>query len=157
MWGERKIRNCRKPDLRGRKDANDMIIKNTHKIILDMIFIIDDETISDIIRNKEHTNHAGYYFYLSESDGACRMDEERVFSLSYEQLTRFAEQRIRECNLDSQGVIYLCESARAGAVLIFWHELAINGYASMNAIKRQELIDADFQRLRKLIWPEDDR
>ncbi|EYI17108.1 hypothetical protein SEEH0678_02545 [Salmonella enterica subsp. enterica serovar Heidelberg str. N30678] len=26
----------------------------------------------------------------------------------------------------------------------------------MNAIKRQELIDADFQRLRKLIWPEDD-
>ncbi|CAD5743782.1 Uncharacterised protein [Escherichia coli] len=31
------------------------------------------------------------------------MDEERVFSLSYEQLTRFAERRIRECNLDSQG------------------------------------------------------
>ena len=27
MWGERKILNCRKPDLRGRKDANDMIIK----------------------------------------------------------------------------------------------------------------------------------
>lgn len=74
-----------------------------------------------------------------------------------EQLTRFAEKRIRECNLDSQGAIYLCESAKAGAVLIFWHELAINGYASMNAIKRQELIDADFQRLRNLIWPEDDR
>ncbi|ENB7646823.1 hypothetical protein ABIM25_005171, partial [Escherichia coli] len=53
------------------------------------------------------------------------MDEERVFSLSYEQLTRFAEKRIRECNLDSQGAIYLCESAKAGAVLIFWHELAI--------------------------------
>ncbi|HAV8594660.1 TPA: hypothetical protein JLO29_004709 [Escherichia coli] len=50
------------------------------------------------------------------------MDEERVFSLSYEQLTRFAEKRIRECNLDSQGVTYLCESAKAGAVLIFWHE-----------------------------------
>ncbi|EOP6244466.1 hypothetical protein OEI19_RS23095 [Escherichia coli] len=85
------------------------------------------------------------------------MDEERVFSLSYEQLTQFAERRIRECNLDSQGAIYLCESAKAGAgaVLIFWHELAINGYASMNAIKRQELIDADVQRLRKLIWPED--
>ncbi len=30
------------------------------------------------------------------------MDEEREFSLNYEQLTRFAEQRIRECNLDSQ-------------------------------------------------------
>ena len=74
----------------------------------------------------------------------------------YEQLTRFAEKRIRECNLDSHGVTYLCESAKAGAVLIFWHELAINGYTSMNAIKRQEIIDADHQRLRKLIWPEDD-
>lgn len=62
MWGEKKIRNRRKPDLRGRKDANDMIIKNTHKIISDMIFIIDDKTISDIIRNQEHSNHAGYYF-----------------------------------------------------------------------------------------------
>lgn len=66
MRRERKIRDRRKPDLRGRKDANDMIIKNTHKIISDMIFVIDDKTISDIIRNQEHTNHAGYYFYLSE-------------------------------------------------------------------------------------------
>ena len=56
------------------------------------------------------------------------MDQEMTFSLSYEQLTRFAEKRIRECNLDSHGVTYLCESAKAGAVLIFWHELAINGY-----------------------------
>ncbi|CUW81409.1 conserved hypothetical protein [Escherichia coli] len=31
-----------------------------------MIFIIKNKTISDIIRNQEHTNHAGYYFYLSE-------------------------------------------------------------------------------------------
>ena len=84
------------------------------------------------------------------------MDQEMTFSLSYEQLTRFAEKRIRECNLDSHGVTYLCESAKAGAVLIFWHELAINGYTSRNAIKRQEIIDADHQRLRKLIWPEDD-
>lgn len=27
MWGERKILNHQKPDLRGRKDAKDMIIK----------------------------------------------------------------------------------------------------------------------------------
>lgn len=66
MWGEKKILNRRKPDLRGRKDANDMIIKNTYKIISDMIFVIDDKTISDIIRNQEHTNHAGYDYYLSE-------------------------------------------------------------------------------------------
>ncbi|EAX3825489.1 hypothetical protein AZH66_22345 [Salmonella enterica] len=58
MWGKRKIRNRRKPDLRGRKDANNMIIKNTHKIISDMIFIIDGKTIPDIIINQEHTNHA---------------------------------------------------------------------------------------------------
>lgn len=66
MWGEREIRNSRKPDLRGRKDANNMIINNTHKIISDVISIIDDKTISDIIRNQEHTNHTGYDFYLSE-------------------------------------------------------------------------------------------
>jgi 3-methyladenine DNA glycosylase/8-oxoguanine DNA glycosylase len=60
------------------------------------------------------------------------------FSLSYEQLTRIAEERIRECNLDSQGAIYISESAKAGAVLSYWYELAINGYASVNAIKRQE-------------------
>ncbi|EGC6794765.1 hypothetical protein H9U11_004359 [Salmonella enterica] len=66
VWGEKKILNRRKPDLRGRKDANDMIIKNTYKIISDMIFVIDDKTISDIIRNQEHTNHAGYDYYLSE-------------------------------------------------------------------------------------------
>ncbi|MDZ0777598.1 hypothetical protein M2S87_27455, partial [Klebsiella pneumoniae] len=36
-------------------------------------------------------------------------------------------------------------------------ELAINGYASVNVIKRQELIDADHLRLRQLIWPEADK
>ncbi|ENM3256488.1 TPA: hypothetical protein ACNACS_003496 [Escherichia coli] len=58
VWGEKKIRNRQKPDLRGRKDANNMIIKNTHKIISDMIFIIDEKTIPDIIINQEQTNHA---------------------------------------------------------------------------------------------------
>jgi len=85
------------------------------------------------------------------------MDHEETFSLSYEQLTQFAEKHIRECNLDSQGVIYTSESAKAGAVLSLWYELAINGYASMNAINRKELIDADEQPLRKLIWPETDK
>ncbi|EOH0530123.1 hypothetical protein PCJ32_22130 [Klebsiella pneumoniae] len=86
------------------------------------------------------------------------MDEKEVnFSLSYEQLTRIAEERIRECNLDSQGAIYISESAKAGAVLSYWYELAINGYASVNVIQRQELIDADHLRLRQLIWPEADK
>jgi hypothetical protein len=47
--------------------------------------------------------------------------------------------------------------SKAGAVLSYWYELAINGYASVNAIKRQELIDADHLRLRQLIWPEADK
>ena len=85
------------------------------------------------------------------------MDHEETFSLSYEQLTQFAEKHISESNLDSQGVIYISESAKAGAVLSLWYELALNGYASMNAINRKELIDADHQRLRKLIWPETDK
>ncbi|MEH4661137.1 MULTISPECIES: hypothetical protein [Enterobacteriaceae] len=85
------------------------------------------------------------------------MDNEVTFSLSYEQLTQFAENHIRECNLDSQGVIYIRESAKAGAVLSLWYELAINGYASMNAINRKERIDADHQRLINLIWPEADK
>ena len=86
------------------------------------------------------------------------MDEKEVtFSLSYEQLTRFAEQRIRECKLDSEGLAYMTASTEAATVLIFWHELAINGYASVNALKRKELIDADHLRLRQLIWPEADK
>lgn len=44
--GERKIRDRRKPDLRGRKDANDMIIKNTHKIISE---IRSTQIMQDII------------------------------------------------------------------------------------------------------------
>ena len=48
-------------------------------------------------------------------------------------------------------------STEAATVLGFWYELAINGYASVNAIKRKELIDADHLRLRKLIWPEADK
>lgn len=63
---KRKIRNSQKPDLCGRKDANDMIIKQYHKIISDMIFIIKHKSMSGIIRNQEYINHTGYDFYLSE-------------------------------------------------------------------------------------------
>lgn len=92
MWGKRKIRNRRKPDLRGRKDANNMIIKNTHKIISDMIFIIDEKPY--LILSEIRSTQIMQDMILpvrTLSDGACRMDEERVFSLSYEQLTRIAE------------------------------------------------------------------
>lgn len=85
------------------------------------------------------------------------MDEEMMFSLSYEQLTRIAEARIRECELDSQGVRYISESSKASTLLGFWYELALTGAPLKNYEHTKALIDADHQRLRKLIWPEADK
>ena len=85
------------------------------------------------------------------------MDQEMTFSLSYEQLTRIAEDRIRECELDNQGAKYISESGKASAILGFWYELAINGAPLNNYEHTKALIDADQQRLRKLIWPETDK
>lgn len=86
------------------------------------------------------------------------MDEKEVnFSLSYEQLTRIAEERIRECELASQGAKYLSESNKASAILGFWYELAITGAPVKNYEQTKALIDADQQRLRQLIWPEADK
>ncbi len=62
------------------------------------------------------------------------MDEEGVHSAMI--LSGLWKKRIRECNLDSQGAIYLCESA-SWLVPIFC--MSGHGDASMNAIKRQEL------------------
>lgn len=41
------------------------------------------------------------------------MEQEMNFSLSYEQLTQIAEERIRECELDSHGAKYISESGKA--------------------------------------------
>lgn len=76
------------------------------------------------------------------------MDQELNFSLSYEQLTRIAEEHIRECELDSQGAKYISESAKAGAILSFWHGLALQGYPGTTMDER---VDADRQRLHALI------
>lgn len=85
------------------------------------------------------------------------MDQELNFSLSYEQLTRIAEERIRECELESHGAKYISESGKAAAVLGFWYELAISGAPLNNYEQTKKLIDADRQRLKKLIWPEADK
>ncbi len=85
------------------------------------------------------------------------MVNELNFSLSYEQLTRVAEEHIRKCELDSHGAKYISESAKAGAVLVFWYELAIHGVPLKNYEHTKALIDADHQRLRKLIWPKADK
>ncbi|OAT16014.1 hypothetical protein M977_04664 [Buttiauxella gaviniae ATCC 51604] len=85
------------------------------------------------------------------------MDNEVTFSLSYKQLTKIAEEHIRECELDSHGAKYISESAKAGAVLSFWYEVVINGAPLNNYEQTKALIDADQQRLRKLTWPETDK
>ncbi|KEN81676.1 hypothetical protein AC84_6268 [Escherichia coli 1-392-07_S4_C1] len=57
-----------------------------------MIFIIDEKTIPDIIRNQEHTNHAGYDFYLSEHYQMERAGwgNRRIRKKSYAKLTVFS-------------------------------------------------------------------
>lgn len=85
------------------------------------------------------------------------MDEEMLFSLSYEKLTKIAEARIWECELDSQGVRYISESSKASTLLGFWYELALTGTPLENYEQTKALIDVDHQRLRKLIWPETDK
>lgn len=85
------------------------------------------------------------------------MDHEETFSLSYEQLTQFAERHIRECELDSQGAKYISESSKASTLLGFWYELALTGAPLKNYEQTKALIDVDYQRLRKLIWPEADK
>jgi hypothetical protein len=58
------------------------------------------------------------------------MDEKEVnFSLSYEQLTRIAEERIRECELDNQGAKYISESSKASALLGVRLENGIYGHS----------------------------
>ncbi len=78
------------------------------------------------------------------------MDEERGFSLSYEQLTRLAEKNIRECGLDSQSARCISE-LKASALLWLWYELAIHGAPQNNHAQARERIDTDYQRLKKLI------
>nr|WP_318380668.1 hypothetical protein [uncultured Enterobacter sp.] len=45
----------------------------------------------------------------------------------------------------------------SGPLLGFWYELAITGAPVKNYEQTKALIDADQQRLRKLIWPEADK
>lgn len=56
-----------------------LIIKNKKKYLI-LSEINNTQIIQDMILHVR-----------TLSDGACRMDEERLFSLSYEQLTRIAE------------------------------------------------------------------
>ncbi|MBN3263032.1 hypothetical protein [Pectobacterium brasiliense] len=83
------------------------------------------------------------------------MDEPLNFSLSYEKLTQLAEARIRDCELDRDGIIYVHASAQATAILRFWYQLALNGDGPLN--EREARLEADYARLKKLVWPETDK
>ncbi|SPX55179.1 Uncharacterised protein [Klebsiella pneumoniae subsp. ozaenae] len=71
-----------------------------------------------------------------------------TFSLSYEQLTREAEEEIKKCNLDKDKYFYGRELDKASALLLFWYRLAIVGYAGGTGNER---VEADLVRLKALI------
>ncbi|MGQ3665327.1 hypothetical protein [Citrobacter braakii] len=77
------------------------------------------------------------------------MDQEMTFSLSYEQLTRKAEEEIKKCNLDKDEYFYGRELEKASALLLFWHRLAIVGYTGVTGNER---VEADLLRLKALIF-----
>ncbi|HBV9912294.1 TPA: hypothetical protein MEA72_004434 [Klebsiella aerogenes] len=76
------------------------------------------------------------------------MDQELNFSLSYEQLTREAEEQIKKCNLDKDNYFYGRELDKASALLLFWYRLAIVGYSGVTGNER---VEADLVRLKALI------
>ncbi|HDR2614800.1 TPA: hypothetical protein QCI19_004889 [Enterobacter ludwigii] len=77
-----------------------------------------------------------------------------MFSLSYEQLTREAEEAISKCDLNRDGIFYNRELSKASEVLLFWHRLAILGYQGVTGNER---VEADLQRLKALIFGKEDR
>ncbi|MGJ5910093.1 hypothetical protein [Enterobacter sp. J706] len=76
------------------------------------------------------------------------MDQELNFSLSYELLTRTAEQEIRKCDSRQDCSDYALELSRASDILRFWFILALGGYPGIPDMDR---IDADRLRLEGLI------
>ncbi|MBV8042575.1 hypothetical protein [Pluralibacter sp.] len=79
------------------------------------------------------------------------MDQELNFSLSYEQLTRTAEDEIKKCWLNPDGAVYLKELGRASAILGFWRNLAISGGSGK---EHEDRVNADSERLAALVYKE---
>lgn len=77
--------------------------------------------------------HTEYDFTLNRtlSDEACRMDEEMLFSLSYEQMTQMAEEEIRQCDFRRDGTHYVWEVNKAQDILRFWYLLALRGHTGL--------------------------
>lgn len=62
MWGERKIRDHQKPDLRDEKRVVDMILYKKHKTIPSVMFVIIYKFIPDMIFTKVEINYSLYDF-----------------------------------------------------------------------------------------------
>ncbi|XJE87444.1 hypothetical protein V1566_23375 (plasmid) [Enterobacter sp. ECC-019] len=77
------------------------------------------------------------------------MDEKDMnFTLSYEQLTREAEDAIKKCHLNQDGTGYPLELGKASAILGFWYGLALCGLPGARECGR---VEADWQRLSGLV------
>lgn len=51
------------------------------------------------------------------------MDEEMMFSLSYEQMTQMPEEEIKQCDFRRDGTHYVWEVNKAHDILRFWYSL----------------------------------
>lgn len=82
------------------------------------------------------------------------MDKEPTFSLSYEQITRIAEEEIRNCNIRRDSRDYLQQLARASATLSLWSTLAYTGFQN-NGQSGYDHVNPDWVRLKALLVDND--
>ncbi|EGW4274304.1 hypothetical protein AAGZ85_004880 [Escherichia coli] len=75
------------------------------------------------------------------------MDEERVFSLSYEQLTRFAERRIRECNLEVIGMFPV------RGLAVYFHPFHLRHYHNRGPLGKRKFSHAKRIELNEWLHP----
>ncbi|MDU7248728.1 MAG: hypothetical protein E6307_15775 [Klebsiella pneumoniae] len=68
------------------------------------------------------------------------MDEEMMFSLSYEQMTQMAEEEIKQCDFRRDGTHYVWEVNKA-------HDILRRGHTGLATTR----VEADYKRLKTLI------
>ncbi len=74
------------------------------------------------------------------------MDEEMMFSLSYEQMTQMAEEEIKQCDFRRDGTHYVWEVNKAHDILRFWYLGAARTHGPATT-----RVEADYKRLKTLI------
>ncbi|EBW6041214.1 hypothetical protein HBZ99_004563 [Salmonella enterica subsp. enterica] len=76
------------------------------------------------------------------------MNNEEIFSLSYEQLLQVTEEHITEFLVNRNGEDYALAPVRACDTLDFWNTLAIRGWPGLPDVER---VNSDFNLLISLI------